>query len=269
MNTTVFSSEELEHFRTWGYIRVTEALERAEVERFNKFVWKHLREKANILQENPTTWHQFTGCNGPNRESIDKVLGAEITPRLAEAVNQLLGKGQWRPLKTLGGLLMTMPDHTKPWERVLDWHFDNDPNNYVDNVNELMLFTFYTSVKAQGGGTLILAGSPRIVDHYLTAQVQASKLADWSRGLAGWHEGLSNWHPWLAELIGSHKSNAHTTRELMQETPDIHGVPARIMELTGEPGEAILCHPTMFHAVSANVTNVPRIMRRTNFRRKR
>ena len=88
-------------------------------------------------------------------------------------------------------------------------------------------------------------------------------------GLAGWHQGLSDWHPWLAEMIGSHKLNARSTAELMQETPDIYGNPVRIEELTGKPGEAVLCHPAMLHAVSANVADVSRIMRRTSFRRKR
>ncbi len=45
-----------------------------------------------------------------NKELLDRFAGVEVGPRLAGAANQILGEGAWRPLKTLGGLLMTMPD---------------------------------------------------------------------------------------------------------------------------------------------------------------
>jgi ectoine hydroxylase-related dioxygenase (phytanoyl-CoA dioxygenase family) len=55
----------------------------------------------------------------------------------------------------------------------------------------------------------------------------------------------------------------------MEESVEVHGVPLQIAELTGEPGDAVLCHPALLHAQSMNCSTVPRIMRRTNVRRKR
>lgn len=131
--------------------------------------------------------------------------------------------------------------------------FDNAPHRYLESVDELMLFTFYSSVGPRGGGTLLLSGSPRLVARYITASAAA-----------GTPDGLVQWHPWLAELMG----RAPLTATLMESAGNVHGVPVRIVELTGEPGDAVLCHPVMLHAVSANCSSLPRIMRRTNFRRK-
>lgn len=215
-----------------------------------------------MSREAPDTW-RAEWC-GVNKDIIDHAAGVEVGPRLAGAVNQILGEGRWRPLKTLGGLLLTMPGQApESWERVDDWHFDNDPHLYTDGANELMLFTFYSSVEPRGGGTLLLSGSPRLVARYITATAEAGT----PDGLP-LTDGLAKWHPWLAEMMRHGGVDSRPTTTLMESEADVHGVPVRIVELTGEPSDAVLCHPAMLHAVSANCAPLPRIMRRTNFRRK-
>ena len=41
---------------------------------------------------------------------------------------------------------------------------------------------------------------------------------------------------------------------------DIDGIPARVVELVGEPGDAVICHPSLLHAASMNCTDAPRFM---------
>ena len=72
-----------------------------------------------------------------------------------------------------------------------------------------------------------------------------------------------------AELLRSRPNDARSTATLMEEPVEVDGVPLQIVELTGEPGDAVLCHPAVLHAVSMNCSTVPRFMRRTNVRRKR
>lgn len=266
MVNNVLTREELAFFHEKGYVRVTDALSAAFVARVQEAIWEQLEAKHSVVRNDPTTWQ--TWWMGINKDKIDARAKKELGERLVGAVNQLLGVGQWRPLKTLGGLLMTMPDKSKAWDRVFDWHFDNAPRQYQANMNELMLFTFYSSVKSQGGGTLILSGSPRLVEKFIAEQAQTGT----PDGLPRTDE-LAKWHPWLMELMGSKRANKasgndnpRSTAELMQNAADIHGITVQIEELTGEPGDAILCHPAMLHAVSANCSDVPRIMRRTNFR---
>jgi hypothetical protein len=42
---------------------------------------------------------------------------------------------------------------------------------------------------------------------------------------------------------------------------DVGGVPLRVVELTGEPGDMVFCHPLMVHCSTQNLGTRPRFMR--------
>jgi hypothetical protein len=252
------------HFARCGYVRIPAALPPAFVARVQDVVWEQLKQRAGVSREDPATWQ--ADWVGINKDLIDAAAGVEIGRRLTEAVDDLLGVGRWRPLKTLGGLLLTMPGGTpEAWNvPTTGWHVDNDPLRYRNRVDELMLFTFYSSVQPQGGGTLILSGSPRLLEQYSKVQE-----AGGVPGSAAWMERFADWHPWLAELMGRHSVPTRTPEEWMGAAVDVHGTAVQVVELTGEPGDAVLCHPMILHAASPNCRPTPRMMRRTSFRRRR
>jgi len=41
----------------------------------------------------------------------------------------------------------------------------------------------------------------------------------------------------------------------------VEGVPLRVVELTGEPGDMVFCHPLIVHCVAPNRGQRPRFMR--------
>ena len=41
----------------------------------------------------------------------------------------------------------------------------------------------------------------------------------------------------------------------------VDGVPLRVVELTGEPGDMVFCHPVMVHCAAPNRGTRPRFMR--------
>ena len=47
----------------------------------------------------------------------------------------------------------------------------------------------------------------------------------------------------------------------MNEPKEVGGVPLHVIEMTGEPGDVILCHPFFWHTTSSNVLDYPRFMR--------
>jgi hypothetical protein len=257
------SPEDLAHFAQQGYVRVSEALSSEYVAKVQAAIWEQLNAQYGIVQTDRATWK--AGWCGINKNTVDKKAGKQTTPRLIGAVNQLLGEGNWRPLKTLGGLLLTLPfDPSEQWDRAFDWHVDNDPRLYLGSLDELMLFTFYSSVERHGGGTLILSGSHRLIEHYLQTNPN-----DTVSALSLIKDGLFRWHPYFAELTWHRSAALRSTEALMESPVDVHGFPVQVVELTGKPGDAILCHPALLHAISANCSSTPRLMRRTNFRRKR
>jgi hypothetical protein len=264
MMSIVTRDTEWAHFARWGYVRIPAALPPAFVAQVQDVVWAQLKQRAGVIREDPATWRP--DVVPINKTVIDQAAGVEIGQRLTEAVDHLLGVDQWRPLNTLGGLLLTMPGGSpETWNvPTTGWHMDNDPRNYRGKVDKLMLFTFYSAVQPQGGGTLILSGSPRLLEQYMGTQE-----ADCIPGPATFLEQIANWHPWLGELTGRRSVPNRTPEEWLGPVVDVHGTSVQVVELTGEPGDAVLCHPSMLHAVSPNSLATPRIMRRTSFRRRR
>ena len=66
---------------------------------------------------------------------------------------------------------------------------------------------------------------------------------------------------WLAELAGKTPDRGDRIRRFMEEGAVIDGVPVRVVEMTGEPGDAVLWHPALYHGRSHNCSSVPRFMR--------
>ena len=63
-------------------------------------------------------------------------------------------------------------------------------------------------------------------------------------------------------LIGKYRlyrKNAFQARRV--DSAEVDGVPLRVIEMTGEPRDIILCHPFFWHTTSSNVLDYPRFMR--------
>jgi hypothetical protein len=62
-------------------------------------------------------------------------------------------------------------------------------------------------------------------------------------------------------LTGQALSPADRIAAFMDRETTVEGVPLRVVELTGEPGDMVLCHPVMVHCVAPNQGTWPRLMR--------
>ena len=67
--------------------------------------------------------------------------------------------------------------------------------------------------------------------------------------------------PRLAELSGHRSRPSGRTDYFMNEPTEVDGGPLRVIEMTGEAGDFILCHPFFWHKTSSNVLDYPRFMR--------
>ena len=116
---------------------------------------------------------------------------------------------------------------------------------------------FVGEVAPRGGGTTVVAGSPR----FLVKQHAA--LSRWPRGLGeAWRrDRVLRDHPWLAALSGNAPGPADRIAAFMQDGGEADGVAMRVVELTGEPGDMVFCHPLLMHSQANNCREVPRMMR--------
>lgn len=265
MQDNVLFSKDINHFAKHGYVRVREAFSPAAALQMQAFLWEQIKTAHGAHKEDRETWACFAGTwnhspRGLNKAANDLVYAPVAGPRMCKAIDQLLGPGTWSVPKSWGGFLVSFPrPDPSPWSLVADgWHWDGQVNfDHPNRLHGLFIFTFYSSVGPQGGRTLALSGSHRLLQRFLRSLAPGDRPK---------HTPLikrfAASHPYLAELTGAVPSAPDDrAAKFMETTTDVDGVPTRVLELTGEPGDAVLCHPSIFHAINPNRADVPRFMR--------
>ncbi|GMR22573.1 MAG: hypothetical protein BMS9Abin37_0932 [Acidobacteriota bacterium] len=167
------------------------------------------------------------------------------TERLLGACNELLDVGHWGTPAHWGRVLVTFPaDSPTEWTVPTGvWHWDCVLHENVGAVERLVVFTFFSEVEIGGGGTLIVEGSHRLLQSF------HEELPDGERKLA--HRQLRKrflaGDPWLRRLSGLESMPCDRNAYFMGASHDVRGFSLRVVELTGRPGDAVICHPLMLH----------------------
>ena len=247
------SEREREEFDRTGILKIDGAFRAVDAARMRDVVWNELRHRYEIDRDDPLTWdrHPPTGLKSSKRSrAFDPMLGS-IT---AAALDDLFGAGRWQPPKSMGNVLVTMPnaDEWRVPHRV--WHSDFDAGYGVEKLFAVKVWAIVSEVRPHGGGTPQLLGSHQLFARYLAGTDE--------RDFRTLRLGLMRTHPWLKQLTvdgGDPDRNA----DLMDQEVDIDGLPARVVELTGDPGDIFITHPWVFHTIADNALDQPRIMRST------
>ncbi len=69
---------------------------------------------------------------------------------------------------------------------------------------------------------------------------------------------LAKEHLWFAALFAP--GGKDRVQHFMIDGAEIGGVRVQVREMLGEPGDAILMHPAMFHSIAVNALDRPRMM---------
>ena len=76
---------------------------------------------------------------------------------------------------------------------------------------------------------------------------------------------LATWDPYLADLMakrGELDQEVGPRRErFLDRSTSVRGIDCRVIELTGEPGDAVFCNLGLLHAVTPNHGDWPRFQR--------
>lgn len=257
MESNVLSPEDIAGFEQHGYVHVPEAFPRVVASAIQDFIWAQMWAHSNIDRHDRSTWPAGPYVGLKKNAAPERGIAAA---RLCGAINQLLGAGVWSVPDRWGAFLITFPtDVSRSWELTPKaWHWDDTLiNHFAQRNTGLFIFTLYSDIKPQGGGTLLVSGSHRLIEqffHRLLPTDQRLKQKSLKSRFA-------QSHTWLAELTGITSDPNNRIQRFMEETTVVDGVPVKVIEVTGEPGDAYLCHPAIFHAASPNHAEVPRFMR--------
>lgn len=255
-SSTALTAEQRASFAERGWLRLREAFPHATALQLQERMWDELREVHGIERERRETFHQPRATlRGAKRDPLQHAIASAS---LFGAIGELLD-APWRVPSSWGIVLITFPDRTSAaWDVPTNgWHYDFDLLENASAPCGLQVFTFLGSVVARGGGTLVVEGS-----HRLAARFAASLSTD-DRTLD--HQTLRRrflrHDPWLRVLTGREPATGDRVAQLMDSCEVRDGIALRVVELTGEPGDAILCHPLLLHVASRNVAEEPRFMR--------
>ena len=253
---TVLSPEDVACFEQHGYVYLPNAFARADALAIQETIWSQMREQG-IEHSDRSTWPTGAWNGVKDHPSLERGIAA---PRLCGAIHQLLGSDTWRVPDRWGGFLISFPTAaTHDWELTRQgWHWDDTlMNHFGQRTTGLFIFTLYSDVQAHAGGTLVVPGSHRLIEqffHRLSPAEQNLKQKPLKQRFA-------QSQPWFAELTGITDESSDRIQRFMEETSEVDGVPVKVIEITGEAGDAYLCHPAIYHAASPNHGEVPRFMR--------
>jgi ectoine hydroxylase-related dioxygenase (phytanoyl-CoA dioxygenase family) len=160
-------------------------------------------------------------------------------------------------------MMVTFPSpRGTPWRLPhRPWHPDFMFNHPQTPMAGVTLFAFVGDVGAHGGGTLLVAGSHRLVARFVEG-LPSGVRSDYRRVRTSFlaHD------PWLGELSSPDDATdasdaADRAARFMAADHDITGMPVRVVELTGNAGDVVVTHPWTFHCTAPNTADEPRMMR--------
>lgn len=230
-----------------GFVRIA-ACSSAEAAVMQEAVWDELRRVHGVRRDDVASWPRgpvFGLQHVREAPTFAPIGGAS----LRGALDQLLGAGTWDVPKRWGALLVTFPRPGLAWTVPHHvWHADFPFDRPAVPLQGVKVFAFVSDVTAGMGGTLVVAGSHRLVERAVATMPPVAR-ADTRRTrlriLAG--------DRWLQAL--SSPGGGDRVQRFMASSP------LRVVELTGRAGEVVLTHPWLLHCPAPNCATAPRFMR--------
>ncbi len=252
---TTLTPADLRRFERDGFVLVRQAFSAADGLAMERNWWRELEDRHGIRIDDRSSWRQIMGdLKAAKRDPLQAKI---MTSRVGGVFDDLLGAGTWSPPRDWGRPIVTFPE-PGAWDVPTRlWHWDNACELHLDQLRALFVVSFISSVAPRGGGTVILSGSPRLLIQ------QERRIPSSQRGgsIAGARDRFHRSHPVIKALTGLAPSPDDRIAAFMDSETEVEGVPLRVVELTGEPGDMVFCHPLMVHCVAPNRGTRPRFMR--------
>ena len=243
---------DLEHFHTFGWIRVQGAFATDDAAAMCAVIWSGLG-KVGIIRDDPSTWTRTRPehLQQLKREPIFRAIG---TGRTLGAIEELLA-GQALPMpKDWGAFFLHFPTGGQWDVPSAGWHMDGDYTGQLTPPCGILIHAMLTDVGPRCGGTNILSGSHRLVHRWFMQHrpPAGSRAAQLRKSLQQ--------HPYLRDLCTAGDSAQRIAR-FHERTEVVDGIPLRVVENTASAGDLILMHTLLLHAVpAAHLGSQPRFL---------
>ncbi|GLW10285.1 phytanoyl-CoA dioxygenase [Microtetraspora sp. NBRC 13810] len=220
----VFGDDELERFVVEGFLPLRGAFPREVADEARGRLWAKIGlspdEPAGWTR--PVEWATDEDGAGPFRQAV-------MSPRLHAAFDQLAGPGRWLPRGTIGNVPVRFPG--LPPADDTGWHIDaclprpDGSWGYGLHAHTMLLLMLFSDVGPDDAPTRIRVGS----------HLDAAKM------LEPYGEAGPDFHELYPALVEATEGRPPAT-------------------VSGEAGDAFLCHPFLVHAADAHRGTKPRFM---------
>jgi Phytanoyl-CoA dioxygenase (PhyH) len=239
-------------FEATGVVRVNGAFSAEQAAVMREALWDHAERQAGLRTADPASWagpHVLNWQGLRRNPAFGPLADNEL---VSGALDVIFGAGGWQRPRPGAQILFSLPE-PGPWVLPDGWHMDCGFEHSTWPVRSVKLFAFFGEVGPQGGGTMLLPGTHRLVDRY-----RESLPSPAGAGKENWRPFLRH-YPWLGRLLDGADLPDHG-RALVGAAAEIDGVPVQVVELTGAPGDVVIAHLHVFHSRSPNASAVPRLM---------
>lgn len=247
----------VECFESTGIVKLRGVFSEERAAEMRESVWRGWADAYGVQRDDPSTWSRAERWKTVRSAKRDPIFRDVLGDALRSVADVLIGPG-WSTSNGFGNLLASFPDATQWHLPGADgmWHSDFGYAAPMDPVRGLRVFAVFGDVPAGGGGTLLVAGSHRMVARFVRSQ------PDVARGRAKIARAachVSN--EWLRELTTGDGRSPGRIEQFMGTTTDVDGIPARVLEACGRPGDVYVCHPWTIHCPPPNASTAPRFLR--------
>jgi hypothetical protein len=245
------SRADREQLDAHGLVRLQGLVARRDCEAMADAVWQDLAQRHGVRRAEPATWtvQRPWGFQAPRRAGAFQAMAA---PGLRAVLDDLMGPGGWAEPPAWGQPLMTFPE-PGPWALPAKvWHLDLPGGSGAFRTRIARVFLLLAPVRPQGGGTLVATGSHRLVAQIADVPAHRQSSAEARRLLAARHA-------WVRDLMSGDPGDPSRAARFMDRETAVDGVPCRVEEMTGEPGDVFLMHPASLHAPAPNALDRPRM----------
>ena len=254
----MLSQEEKESFVKWGFVKIDALIPNEVVDPIREAVLDRLCRHGFWGEEGwkaPADAEAEMKLRNTIKEisRSSKSLRPILTEQVLSYARDLVSGDEVEMSPPITQFLFTAPrsyvmNHDGRWNGKWEvprsiWHLDMPRSRSIGPPGPEM-FTFLNKVEPKGGGTLILAGSHRLLNDvdYLSSKGVKRKLKR---------------HAYFRELTG--KGDGDRSR-FLEEIGYIDNVPVKVVELTGDPGDVYFVDLRLLHSLGANTSDQPRMM---------
>ena len=259
----MLNAQQRDEFEELGVTRLHNAFSDDDAARMRGVVWRELERQSGAVDHDPSTWKpgEAHGMTASKKSRAFAPIGG---PSLRAALDDVLGAGNWTTPAHWGQVMVTFPEPGARWRLPsrlwhVDWPYTNSPMQLFG----VKIFAFFGNVEPQGGGTLVVSGSHRVVERFVAATPP-----DHRTDFRTCRLRFMKHDPWFRALARTNDPDPDRNARFMDSDHDADGIPVRVVELTGKPGDVVLTHPWVLHHTAPNTASYPRMMRGKNFHRR-